>query len=57
VPSDADRVQRAVSVVAAQLGCDEDIALEALRSVANAADELLENVAFHVLDGTVRFDK
>jgi hypothetical protein len=38
-----------------QLACDEDTAVEALESVAAAADEPLENVALHVLDGTVRF--
>jgi hypothetical protein len=53
-PSD-DPVRRAVRVVTSQLACDEDTAFEALKSVAAAADEPLENVALHVLDGTVRF--
>jgi anti-sigma regulatory factor (Ser/Thr protein kinase) len=54
-PSD-DPVRQAVALVAAQLGCDEDTARQALEAVATAADETVENVALHVLDGTVRFD-
>jgi hypothetical protein len=38
-----------------QLGCDEGTALEALRTVAAAAEERLENVAVQVFDGSVRF--
>ncbi|MCU1465776.1 MAG: hypothetical protein JWM72_1704 [Actinomycetia bacterium] len=49
-------VLRAVEIVAAQLDCDEKTALEALRAVASAAEESLEDVAVHVLEGTVRFD-
>ena len=49
-------VRRAVEIVAGQLGCDENSALEALRAVAVAAEESLESVALHVLEGTVRFD-
>ena len=49
-------VRRAVEIVTEQLGCDEHSALEALRAVAVAAEESLEAVALHVLDGTVRFD-
>jgi hypothetical protein len=46
-----------MEIVATQLDCGEDAALEALERVATAADELLENVALHVLEGTVRFDQ
>jgi AmiR/NasT family two-component response regulator len=57
MPSDLSAtVRRAVEIVAEQLDCDENTALEALRAVAGAAEESLEAVALHVLDGTVRFD-
>jgi AmiR/NasT family two-component response regulator len=49
-------VRRAVDIIAVQLQCDDDGAFEALQSVATAAEELLEDVAAHVLEGTVRFD-
>ena len=48
-------VLRAVEIVAAQLDCDEKTALEALEAVATAAEESPEDVATHVLEGTVRF--
>jgi hypothetical protein len=50
-------IRRAVEIVATQLRCGERDALEALERVATAADEILENVALHVLEGTVRFDQ
>jgi AmiR/NasT family two-component response regulator len=49
-------VRRAVDIITVQLRCDEEAAFEALQSVAAAAEELLEDVAAHVLEGTVRFD-
>jgi hypothetical protein len=49
-------VRRAVEIVAWQLQSDVGEALDALEAVAAAADETLENVAIHVLEGTVRFD-
>jgi hypothetical protein len=54
--SSADPLRQAVAMVAAQLRCDEDTAIQALEAVATAADETVANVALHVLDGTVRFD-
>jgi len=57
MPSDLSAtVRRAVEIVAEQLDCDEETALEALRAVAGAAEESLESVAVQVLDGNVRFD-
>jgi hypothetical protein len=49
-------VRRAVEIIAAQLDSDEKTALGALGAVADAAEVSLEDVALHVLEGTVRFD-
>jgi AmiR/NasT family two-component response regulator len=54
--SQSHTLRRAVEIVASQLRCDEHAALETLEAVALAADAPLEDVANHVLEGTVRFD-
>jgi AmiR/NasT family two-component response regulator len=54
--SQSHTLRRAIEIVASQLHCDEHAALEALDAVALAADVPLEDVANHLLEGTVRFD-
>lgn len=50
------RALQAVSLIAAQLGCDEAEALLRLRERAASMQYRLHNYALLVLEGMVRFD-
>jgi hypothetical protein len=49
--------REAVSVIAAQLGCDEDEALRRLVERAESLQYRVHNYAVLVIDGMVRFDE